>query len=136
MSRSDYSHRSLLDKLGVKAGQAVAVDDIAGLLDAAVEGDIRERVPREPDDAEPLDLAILAVDAGTDIASLLRRYRARLRPDGGIWLVTPKRGRPGYIRGEDLIPIGLAERLVDNKVCSVSGELSGMKFVIRKRDRS
>lgn len=112
------------------------MDDVAGLLDASIVGDIRERAPREPDDGEALDLAIVAVDAGTDIASLLRTYRTRLKPAGGIWLVTPKRGRPGYIRGEDLIPIGLAERLVDNKVCSVSDHLSGMRFVIRKHDRS
>jgi hypothetical protein len=66
---------------------------------------------------------------------MLRAYRARMKPAGGIWLVTPKRGRPGYIRGEDLIPIGLSERLVDNKVCSVSEGLSGMRFVIRREDR-
>jgi hypothetical protein len=119
----------------VKAGQAVVVEDLAGLLDAEIVADIRTRAPREPDGSEQLDLAILAVDAGTDIASLLRAYRARLKPAGGIWLVTPKRGQPGYIRGEDLIPIGLAERLVDNKVCSVSDRASGMRFVIRKRDR-
>lgn len=111
------------------------MEDIAGLLDAGIVGEIRERAPREPDADEPLDLVILAVDAGTEIAALLRSYRTRLKPEGGIWLVTPKRGRPGYIRGEDLIPIGLAERLVDNKVCSVSDQLSGMRFVIRRQDR-
>jgi hypothetical protein len=80
-------------------------------------------------------MAIVAVDSETDIGGLLRAYRGRITPAGAIWLITPKRGRPGYIRGEDLIPIGLAERLVDNKVCSVSENLSGMRFVIRKKDR-
>lgn len=134
MTHRDYSHRSVPDKLGVKPGQVVALHDPANLLDSGLVADIRSRAPGEPGD-EPLDLAILVVDAEVDIASFLRAYRARLKPAGGIWLVTPKRGRPGYIRGEDLIPIGLAERLVDNKVCSVSEGLSGMRFVIRREDR-
>jgi hypothetical protein len=135
MTARDYSHRSLLDKLGVKVGQAIAVDDHAGLLDAQIVRDIRERAPDVPGDGETLDLVVLTVVAGDDIAALLRIYRDRMKPAGGIWLVTPRRGRPGYIRGDDLIPIGLAERLVDNKVCSVSDHLSGMRFVIRREDR-
>jgi hypothetical protein len=113
----------------------VALQDPVNLLDPGLVADIRSRAPGEPGADEPLDLAILVVNANDDIASLLRTYRARLKPAGGIWLVTPKRGRPGYIRGEDLIPIGLGERLVDTKVCSVSDELSGMRFVIRVVDR-
>lgn len=125
----------MLDKLGVKDGQAIAIEDSAGVLPPDLVAGIRARASGEPGEEEPLDLAVIAVDAASDIRSLLRVYRARLKPAGGIWLVTPKRGRPGYMRGEDLIPLGLAERLVDNKVCSVSDTLSGMRFVIRRSDR-
>lgn len=113
----------------------MVLHDPAHLLDPGLVADIRSRTADEPGVDEPLDLAILVVDADVDIASLLRAYRMRLKPAGGIWLVTPKRGRPGYIRGEDLIPIGLGERMVDNKICSVSEGLSGMRFVIRREDR-
>ncbi len=119
----------------MKPGQVVDLYDPANLLDPKLVAEIRFRAPARPGADEPLDLAILVVDAAADIALLLRTYRARLKPAGGIWLVTPKRGRPGYIRGEDLIPVGLSERLVDNKVCSVSEELSGMRFVIRREER-
>ncbi|MBF8284155.1 MAG: hypothetical protein HW378_3070, partial [Anaerolineales bacterium] len=36
----------------------------------------------------------------------------------------------------DLIPLGLAAGLVDNKTCSVSENESGMRFVIRRKDRN
>jgi hypothetical protein len=50
-------------------------------------------------------------------------------------VLTPKRGLPGYVNTADLIPLGAAAGLVDNKVCSVSERVSGMRFVIRRVDR-
>ncbi len=70
-----------------------------------------------------------------DVVALLQHWRSRLEPAGGIWLLTPKRGQPGYVDQRDLIAAGLAAELVDNKVCSVSDTTSAMRFVIRKRDR-
>ncbi len=114
----------------------VALDDGVQILEQELVERIRMRAPGEPDAGEPLDIAIVTVNADSDIAGLIRAYRARVKPAGAIWLFTPKRGRPGYIRGEDLIPIGLSEGVVDNKVCSVSDTVSGMRFVIRKVDRT
>nr|MBA2451381.1 DUF3052 family protein [Chloroflexota bacterium] len=67
--------------------------------------------------------------------ALLETWKPRLQPNGGIWLLTPKRGQPGYVDQRELIAAGLAAGLVDNKVCSVSDTTSAMRFVIRKADR-
>src|SRR5437764_98260 len=53
----------------------------------------------------------------------------------GIWLLTPKRGQPGYLDQRDLILAGPTAGVVDNKTCSVSDTTSGIRFVIRKIDR-
>ena len=55
-------------------------------------------------------------------------------------VMTAKRGRQSssgmeYFNQTDLIPLGGAAGLVDNKICSVSDSESGMRFVLRLKDR-
>lgn len=108
----------------------------AGPIDPVLTAQVLERVGRaEGGDDEPLDVVLASVDDRTDIVALLERWRARLQPAGGIWLLAPKRGQPGYVNGNRLIETGSLARMVDNKVCSVSETLTAMRFVIRRRDR-
>jgi Protein of unknown function (DUF3052) len=133
---TDYSHRDILDKLGIKRGDAVAFAEVAGLLDAGLRERVLERVGRGPAGYdEAVNVVLASVDSTTDVTSLLRDWKTRITPGGGIWLLTPKRGLPGYIDQRDLIPAGLAAGLVDNKSCSVSDTTSAMRFVIRRADR-
>jgi Protein of unknown function (DUF3052) len=85
---------------------------------------------------EPVDIVLISANSDTDVVSALREWRTRMRPEGGIWVLTPKRGQPGYVSQSDLIPAGLEAGLVDNKTCSVSKTTSGMRFVIRRKDRA
>ena len=132
----DYSHRDVVDKLGVKPGVAVAFDE----SEAALDPDLRERVLARSgrpiaDAAEPADVVLIAAHADTDARAVLAAWKARLMPDGGIWLLTPKRTQPGYVDQRLLIQAGLDVGLVDNKSISVSDTTSGMRWVIRRRDR-
>ncbi len=132
----DYSHRDVVDKLGIKPGHAVAFDEAQGSLDAELRRRALDRAGRPPaDDAESVDVVLAAADAETNAVALLLRWRARIQPAGGIWLLTPKRGQPGYVDQRALIPAGQQAGVVDNKSCSVSDTVSGMRFVIRKADR-
>ena len=132
----DYSHRGVLDKLGIQAGHAVAVDAMSGPLDPAAGDGLLQRVGRSLAAAdEPADVVLAVVDAAVDLASVLALWKSRLDPAGGIWLLTPKRQFPGYVPDVALIAAGSAAGLVDNKVCSVSEATSAMRFVIRKVDR-
>lgn len=75
-----------------------------------------------------------------EITPTLHQLRAALEPNGGIWVITAKKGHTSasgmaYLNQTDLIPLGLAANLVDNKTCSISERESGMRFVIRKKDR-
>ena len=136
MAEKDYSHRDVVDKLGIRPGDAVAFD----AQPRAVEGWLRERAlertgrqPASPE--ERADVVLIGADGSTNAELVLRSWKRRIEPAGGIWLITPKRDQPGYVDQRDLIQAGLAAGLVDNKTCSVSDTLSGIRFVVRKSDR-
>jgi hypothetical protein len=132
----DYSHRSTVDKLGIKTGDVVALVEAGGTIEDELRRQIEERVGElSPEGDVPADVVLIAGDASTDVVALLEEWKRRIRPVGGIWVLTPKRGQPGYVNGTDLIPAGSAAGLVDNKICSVSDTTSGMRFVIRRLDR-
>ena len=135
MADRDYSQRDVLDKLGIKAGHAIAFAEEAGPLDVELRRGSLNRAGREPAADEPLDVVLVATDASTNAAAVLARWRERIAPAGGIWLLTPKREQPGYVDQRALIAAGRAAGLVDNKVCSVSETTSAMRFVIRRADR-
>jgi hypothetical protein len=136
LAEKDYSHRDVVDKLGVKPGFAVAFDAAPLPIPEDLKARILARAGRdEARPAEPVDVVLVGADASTDVEAVLKRWRTRLDPAGGIWLVTPKRGQPGYVDQRELILAGPRAGVVDNKTCSVSDTLSGIRFVIRKADR-
>jgi Protein of unknown function (DUF3052) len=132
----NYGHRDVIDKLGIKPAHRVACDEEAWVLDAELRQKVLDRVGDFAGaSAGPIDVVLVTTDATTDGAALLRKWRPALHPAGGIWLLTPKRGRPGYVNQNDLIEEGKEAGVVDNKVCSVSETVSAMRFVIRREDR-
>ena len=136
MLERDYSRRDIVAKLGIRPGYAVAFDERAWALDPGLRARVLERAGRsEAVAGEAIDVALIAVDARSDVVGLLRHWARSLHQAGGIWLLSPKRGRPGYVDQRDLIAAGQAAGLADNKICSVSEAVSGMRFVTRKRDR-
>lgn len=136
MTERDYSHRDVVDKLGVKPGHIVAFAEDAWQIDPGLRERILTRTERSRGvEGDVLDLVFVAVDDTTDAVTALRRWKTHLAPTGGIWMLSPKRGHPGYLDQRALIPAGAAAGLVDNKSCSVSATVSAMRFVIRKQDR-
>ncbi len=136
VAERDYSHRDVVDKLGVKPGFAVAFVEAPTAIPPHLRARVLERTGRGVARAdEPADVVLVGADASTDVGSVLSEWRARIDQAGGVWLLTPKRGQPGYIDQRDLILVGPAAGVVDNKTCSVSDTLSGIRFVIRKTDR-
>ena len=132
----DYSHRDVVDKLGIKPGYALAFDQAPQPVDAELRARALAKAGRAEAAAdEPVDVVLIGADASTQVEAALVRWRKRIDPAGGIWLLTPKRGQAGYVDQRELILAGAAAGVVDNKTCSVSETLSGIRFVIRKKDR-
>jgi hypothetical protein len=137
MPEKDYSHRDILDKLGLKPGHAVRV---VGGGDKALLARVREKVGRAPVRRGLADVVLYWPRSAAEITPRLAELQAAIVPAGGIWVFTAKRGQRSasgmdYLNQSDLIPLGLAAGLVDNKTCSVSDAESAMRFVIRKKDR-
>jgi hypothetical protein len=122
----DYSHRSLLDKLGVKPGQKILVLDI---LDASFLSEIKPFAPSfaEKKPAGDMDLLFFGAEAKETLKNLTR-LRKYIVANGGIWVVYPK-GKQ-HIREIDVIDAGKAAQLTDNKVCSFSATHTALRFVI------
>jgi hypothetical protein len=133
----DYRHRDVVDKLGIKPGFAVAFVSAPREIDADLQARALARTGRDSaaDDDEPLDVVLVGADDSTDVHAALATWRARIDQAGGIWLLTPKRGQPGYVDQRLLIEAGPAAGVVDNKICSVDETTSALRFVIRKTDR-
>ncbi len=73
-------------------------------------------------------------------AELERRFEslaAAVYPDGGFWVAWPKRvsGVPTDMTEDVAREIGLANGLVDNKVCAIDETWSGLRLVHRVENR-
>lgn len=122
----DYSHRSLLDKLGVKPGQRILILDI---LDSSFLNEIKPFAPgfEEKKPAGDVDLIFFGAEE-KDSLKELARLRKFIAKNGGIWVVYPK-GKQ-HIREIDVIAAGKSAGLTDNKVCSFSVTHTALRFVI------
>jgi hypothetical protein len=122
----DYSHRTLIDKLGVKVGQRVAV---LGVDDAAFLDELAERVPNfytgEPQDTS--DLIFYAIKDRSDLPEI-QKLATRIAKTGAVWGVFPK--GQGHIRDTDVIASAKAAGLVDNKVCRFSETHTALRLCI------
>jgi hypothetical protein len=122
----DYSHRLLVDKLGIKAGQLISV---LGVESAEFLVELATRVPeysrgRLTKDA---DLIFFSAEATKDLTRLGSLAKA-IQPNGAIWVVYPKGQK--HIREIDVIAAAKSAGLVDNKVCSFSLTHTALRLCI------
>jgi hypothetical protein len=122
----DYSHRLLIDKLGVKPGQRVAV---LGVESAEFLKDLAGRVPEysRGERIPGADLIFFSAEALGDLAQM-KSLGKLIQKNGAIWVVYPKGQK--HIREIDVISAGKSAGLTDNKVCSFSATHTALRFVI------
>jgi len=128
-----YAARDVTDKLGIKEGDAVR---ILGRPDPNLIARVEMKTGRAPVRAGSKANVILYWPRTSDVVTpALSKLRAEMVPEGGIWVISAKKGGEPYLPDRLLIPLGLAAGLVDNKICSISETQTAMRFVIRRRDR-
>jgi hypothetical protein len=129
-----YSGTPLPRKLGIKPGHRV-------LLLGAPEG---FALPELPDGVKVATRARGVADVIVAFhlrrAELARRMpvlRQRMEPAAGLWIAWPKRAsKVETDLTEDVVrELALANTLVDNKVCAIDETWSGLRLVIRLKDR-
>ena len=123
----DYSHRTAVQKLGVKPEQRV---EVIGDVGSGLRRDVKQAVGRGLVRSGELDGAIVLVESEEEAKEALVRYRARLRDTGYLWVITRKRGHESYLNQMALVPYAKRLGLIDNKTCSIDEDRSGIRFVV------
>jgi hypothetical protein len=131
-----YSGTPLPRKLGIKDGARVAFpsapDDFAHTLGELPAGaKVRARA------RGPLDVIVFFTKARSELARRMPRLRTALDPAGALWIAWPKRAAsvPTDLNEDVVRELALANRLVDVKVAAIDQTWSGLKLVIRLKDR-
>jgi hypothetical protein len=131
-----YSGTPLPRKLGIKPGTRLgligAPDRFERILAPLPENvSIRRRVQG------PLDVIVAFGSQRNDLARRLPALKAALDLKGGLWLAWPKRasGIASDLDESGIRELGLQAGLVDNKVCAIDAQWSGLRFVYRRRER-
>ncbi|HWC09829.1 MAG TPA: hypothetical protein VG455_01260, partial [Acidimicrobiales bacterium] len=134
-----YSGTPLARKLGITEGASVVVlgapEGFGKVLAPLPDGvRVSRRLPRKGRQA---DVAVLFATAGADLEHRFDAVAAALTPAGGLWVAWPKRssGVPTDLTENVIRDIGVAHGMVDNKVCAVTDVWSGLRFVLRLKDR-
>ena len=131
-----YSGTPLTKKLGIKEGFRVG---LVGAPDGFREelSDLPPSVTFVTSLAAQLDLILLFVKSQSEMTRNFSRLAAKLKPAGMLWIAWPKKasGVATDLSDNSVRQIGLDAGLVDVKVCAVNEIWSGLKFVIRVKDR-
>ncbi len=137
-----YSGTPLPKKLGLKPQFRVAFFQLPSDVKAALKETLSECVLVKDSKDLPgegqLDFAMIFLKSQADMKEQFPRFARRLAPAGMLWVSWLKKasGVVTDLNENDVMRIGLATGLVDVKVCAVTEVWSGLKFVIRVKDRT
>jgi hypothetical protein len=131
-----YSGTPLIQKIGIKPGHRIIlrnhppsfVKDLGTLPEGA---ESAERLSGKA------NVIVYFTDQLAELQKNFVRLSATLVPDGMLWISWPKKasGRPTDLTENIVRKVGLDCGLVDVKVCAIDATWSGLKFVIRVKDR-
>jgi hypothetical protein len=134
MTNAGYSGTPLPKKLGIKPGHRLV---LLGVPDGFELGELPEDVNVVRRAQGEADVIVSFHTARADLKRRLPRLRELMRPAAGLWIAWPKRASkmPTDVTEDVVRELGLANRLVDNKVAALDATWSGLRLVIRLKDR-
>jgi len=130
-----YSGTPLVQKLGIESGFNIAFVNAPPGFSRELE--LPSDVTINSKSRKPLDFAMLFVKSEKDLKKDFSKYKSKLKPTGMLWVSWPKKssGVTTELSEPTVRTIGLAEGLVDTKICAVNDIWSGLKFMFRLKDR-
>ena len=130
-----YSGTPLPKKLGIKSGTHVALVDVP----SSIKDELRSALSscQVASEGQLLDFVFLFAKTQADLKKRFSRLVKHLSPAGVLWVAWPKKASriASDLNENEIRRIGLEIGLVDVKVCAVDEVWSGLKFVIRVKDR-
>jgi hypothetical protein len=132
-----YSGTPLIRKIGIKPGHRIHLHDhpASFLRDL---GDLPETVSVQERLASDTDVMVCFVETQTQLKKQFARLGSKLASDGMLWIAWPKKasGKLTDLTEDVVRAIGLKAGVVDVKVCAIDEVWSGLKFVVRLKDRA
>jgi len=131
-----YSGTPLPKKLGIKPGFRAGFFELPPEIRSDLKAALAD-CELTTDNQEALDFAMIFIRSQAEMKEQFPRFARRLAPAGILWVSWPKKmsGIAADLNENDVRRIGLVAGLVDVKVCAVSEVWSGLKFMIRVKDR-
>ncbi len=129
-----YSGTPLPKKLGIKPGLRVTLPGLPTDVKAELQEALADCTAAKNG---PLDFVMAFIKTQAELKKQFALFAKKLAPAGMLWVSWPKKssGVATDCNEKDVRRIGLEAGLVDVKVCAVSEVWSGLKFVIRVKDR-
>jgi hypothetical protein len=131
-----YSGTPLPKKLGINAGARLGLFNAPKGFDETL-GALPDGVQKTSRMGGSLDVAVFFTDKSAELAQRFVLLAKSISPAGSLWVSWPKKSSgvktdldENVVRG-----IGLEAGLVDVKVCAIDETWSGLKFVVRVKDR-
>jgi hypothetical protein len=132
-----YSTTPLVKKLGIREGFRVAMIGAPPLFRSELIG-LPEEVRFFTSVQSSLDVILFFAKSQLELKQNFTRLASKLAPAGMLWIAWPKKasGVVTDLSDNSVRQIGLEAGLVDVKVCAIDETWSGLKFVIRVKDRT
>ncbi len=135
-SAAGYSGTPLPKKLGIEesskvvlAGAPAGFEDLLSPLPAGA------RLVRRP--GRDADVIVAFFTERARLEREFDRLRAGMHDAGGLWIAWPKRasGVATDVTEDMVREVALARGLVDNKICAIDATWSGLRVMVRVKDR-
>ena len=129
-----YSATPLPKKLGIKPGHRLMLLAAPDEFDL---GELPEEVTVLRRARGKADVIVSFHTARADLARRMPALRDAMVPAAGLWIAWPKRASkvPTDLTEDVVRELALANVLVDNKVAALDEKWSGLRLVIRLKDR-
>ena len=129
-----YSATPLPKKLGIKPGHRLM---LLAAPDGFDLGELPEGVTVLRRARGKADVIVSFHTARADLARRMPALRDAMVPAAGLWIAWPKRASkvPTDLTEDVVRELALANVLVDNKVAALDEKWSGLRLVIRLKDR-
>jgi hypothetical protein len=131
-STAGYSGTPLPKKLGIKPGTIVSLIDAPDDFDKTL-GALPDGAKLVAGDSRDAKLTVWFVSAACELRSEIKRA-ARCAECGSVWIAWPKKasGVPCDFGENDVRNAGLANGIVDYKICAIDATWSGLCFAKRR----
>jgi hypothetical protein len=137
MTAAGYSGTPLPKKLGIKPGHRVLLLSAPEHFESDTLGELPAGVKVGRRLGGSADVIVSFHTERADLARRMPQLRAAMEPAAGLWIAWPKRASkvPTDLTENVVRDLALENVLVDNKVAALDERWSGLRLVIRLRDR-